>query len=247
MFTIAGFYRNVDTAGSLTYITPLADTHLRVEGFNVIVPEELPNIGFVCAGCSSASAVQVEAPSLRRIANLDVYPMAMSTPFVSGYHVMNLFDNPVPLEAGEPLRLQVSETATGAVDIYGVLGFCDGVPTPQTGEWYTIRCTVSGTITANTWSALTITPVQTLPAGRYAVGGLAVYGGNLICARLIFVGLPWRPGVVGDTSASIARDSAFRFGKLGVWGEFRHDQPPSVEVLMTASGALTVYLDVMKL
>lgn len=246
MYTIAGFYRNVDTAGNLTYVTPLADTHLRVEGYNVIVPEELPNIGFVAVGCSNASAVQVEAPSLRRVANLDVYPYGASIPLVSGYHLLNLFDNPVPLDAGEPLRLQVAENATGAVDIYGVLGFCDGVPTPLKGEWYTIRCSVSGTVTANVWSALSLSPIQTLPAGRYAVGGMQVYGGNLIAARLIFVGLPWRPGVIGDTSMSIPRDNTFRYGNLGNWGEFRHDQPPSIEVLMTSPGAVTVYLDVMK-
>lgn len=247
MFTVVGFYRNVDTAGNLVYVTPLPDTHIRVEGFNVIVTEDLPYLFFVATACSNLSYAQVESPSLRRVANLDVYPYGASVPIVSGYHLMDLTQNPIKLDEGEPLRLAVAEVATGAVDIYGLIGFSDGSASPVSGEWYTIRCTASGTITANTWSALSLSPVQTLPAGRYAVGGMAVFGGTVIGARLVFVGLPWRPGVTGDSGTSIPKSYIFRQGRLGIWGEFNHDQPPSVEVLCSASGSVTVYLDLMRM
>jgi len=247
MFTLAGYYQNVDTGGALTYINALPDQHLRVEGYNIIVPEALPYLGCIAGGCSSATQVQFEAPSLRRILNPDVYPYSVTTLFNSGSNIMELWENPLVLTPGEPVRIRVSEGASGATDVVGLVWFTDGRVTPVEGEFFTLRCNTSTVTSTFAWANTSLILTQTLPAGRYGVVGMGIYGGNIIAGRLVFVGLPWRPGVTADTSLTIARSRYFRFGNLGIWGEFTHDQPPTIDLLVAASASAIVFLDLVRL
>jgi len=69
----------------------------------------------------------------------------------------------------------------------------------------------------------------------------------LIAARLVFPGYSWRPGVIGRTSASQPDIEIFRYGKFGVFGEFDHNRPPTVDFFSSsADTSETVYLDLVK-
>jgi len=64
----------------------------------------------------------------------------------------------------------------------------------------------------------------------------------LIAARLVLPGFAWRPGVPGhdaysDIQASRFRfgNARFRFGNAGVFGEFTHDSPPTVDCLSASA------------
>ena len=70
---------------------------------------------------------------------------------------------------------------------------------------------------------------------------------GLICARLVFVGYQWRPGVIGFASNILFNREAFRDGKWGSFGEFAHNTPPTVDFFSSsADTAETLYLDLVK-
>jgi hypothetical protein len=108
-------------------------------------------------------------------------------------------------------------------------------------------CTTSVTLSAYAWTNAALTFSQTLPMGRYQVVGMRARSTGLIAARLVFVGFSWRPGCVGHDAVSDIDNDVFRQGRLGVWGEFEHDTPPTVDFLsVSADSNPTVWLDLIK-
>jgi hypothetical protein len=77
---------------------------------------------------------------------------------------------------------------------------------------------------------------------------MALIATAAIAGRLVFVGGTWRPGVLAQVAVSDKRPDVFRNGNLGIFGEFEHDQPPTIDVLTTgATGAAEVYLDLIQI
>ena len=141
----------------------------------------------------------------------------------------------------------VAETASGAEQEYGLVWLTDGPAQPVTGEIFTVRSTNASTLTAAAWTNGALTFSQTLPKGRYRVVGMRAQSAGLVAARLVFIGYPWRPGVVGTDSAGDAAPDIFRAGRLGSWGEFDHNTPPSVDFLsVSADTSQIVHLDLQK-
>jgi hypothetical protein len=68
----------------------------------------------------------------------------------------------------------------------------------------------------------------------------------LIAARFVFVGGTYRPGLIGFASSGVQDYDKFRGGNLGIWGEFRHNAPPTVDFLANAGDtAETLELDLV--
>lgn len=246
MFTMLA-YRGTPTAGGdFEYLTPIPDQHLRVEGYNCIVPLDLPNfLGAFVIGDDVARA-RVESPSLRRTLLYDITPVSNVIPPVANDYFPKLFDAPIPLEPSEPMRVLglSTETTPSAINAFVWLG--DG---PQVGspvESYTVACEEVSTSTFYEWESNPLFFEQTLPAGRYQLVGARVEGASVLAARFIFVGQAWRPGVIGLADHTGYEWERFRRGGLGVWGEFTHDQPPVLESFSRASGTVRVYLDLVK-
>lgn len=246
MFTLVGYYRSFTAAATLDYVTPIADAHVRVEGNNIIVPPGMSNLLGVYGVSSVGTALRIDSPSLRRTLLLDVEPIdAASTP--SSYApLFDLFYKPLPLDDAEPMRCLASVSGAGAFT--GLVWLGDGAQSPVSGEIYTALATSSTTCTTGAWTNGALTFAQTLPAGRYQCVGMRARGANLAAARLVFVGQSWRPGCIGTTAVNTVEKDVFRSGGLGVWGEFTHDQPPTVDFLAVGScTSQTVYLDVIKI
>lgn len=247
MFTLVGFSESQDTAGALTYVAALQDQHVRVEGDNVIVPSALANLAGAYALGPTLLQAQVETPSLRRTLLLDLPVFEVGALPADHTKIFDLFYNPLPLDPTEPLRFRVAEGAAGAEREYGLVWLTDGKLAPVGGEIFTVRGTLSGTAVANAWTNLALTIGQTIPAGDYQVVGFSAHSANMIAARLVFVGGAARPGVLGAASEDFIFNPLFRRGGLGVWGEFEHSQPPTVDVLCSAAdSSFVVYLDLLK-
>ena len=247
MFTLVGYTESQDTSGNLTYVAALADQHVRVEADNIVVPAGMANLLGACALGATLSRAQVETPSMRRTLLLDLAGLNIGAEpvFPLAYH--QGFYNPIPLDEFEPMRALVAETAEGAEREFVLVWLGDGPQAPVTGDIYTVRATSTQTLVANTWTNGALTLAQTLPSGRYQVVGFHAVSAGLIAARLVFVGGTWRPGVIGADSQADGIPDLFRRGALGVWGEFAHDQPPTVDFLsVSADEAETVHLDLIK-
>jgi len=248
MFTLIGWQQNVNTGGVLTEIDALADQHIRVEDNNIIVPRGLNALlgAYHCA--PTATLAQLSSPSLRRTVLLDIAPIDVGTEPASPPGFLNLFYSPIALDEDEALRALVAG-GEGAAERKVVLAWLgDGPQAAVQGEFFTIRATGNTTLTAYAWTNVALTFTQTLPAGRYAVVGMRAQSAGCLAARLVFVGGVWRPGCIGADAISDISPDLFRGGRLGVWGEFEHTQPPTVDFLSaSADTSEVVYLDIAKL
>lgn len=246
MFTLVAFYECETATRTLDHITGLDDPHVRVSGDDIYVPRDLANLG----GCQFIgqyiTQAQITSPSLRRLANIDVEPIDTGTEEPAQPKALyNIFASPRPLEPTEGLRAKVTTSTAGFPKV--LVWFTDGPLAPVTGAIFTVRCTSTTTLAARAWKNVALTFSQTLPTGRYQIVGMRATSTGLIAARLVLTGYSWRPGCVGwDADADVEND-VFRSGRLGVWGEFEHDTPPTVDALSVSTDTdLVVHLDLIK-
>jgi len=147
-----------------------------------------------------------------------------------------------------PLNAQAAEDGAGAQISNALAWLSDGPIAPVTGIMRTVRTTCAITLTAYAWSNGALTFDQTLPAGRYQIVGMRAESTGLIAARLVTPASPWRPGVIGFDAESDVEPDRFRYGRCGVFSEFDHDAPPTVDFLsVSADTAETVHLDLIKI
>ncbi len=246
MFTTVCWSQSLDSA-VLAELDGVSDPHIRVEGKNIIIPEGMNNLLGVYAVGPSLTGVQLASPSLRRRTLLDVPVFHRADAGGGDYRVEQYFYNPIALDEFEGLRALASEDGTGATRVTVFAWIGDGPRAEVSGDIFTIRCTISGTATTFAWTNFPLTITQTLPAGRYAMVGGRVVHANIILARFVFVGHSWRPGIPGVANLWEPDFRLFRRGALGVFGEFPHDQPPTVDVFANAATiSASIFLDLMR-
>lgn len=247
-FTTIAYSESQDTAGALTYVLACPDQHVRVEADNIIVPRGMNYLAGAYAVGTTITLAQLESPALRRTVLYDVSPVQAAAYPATPKAIVDMFASPIPLDEDEALRALVAEAFVGAQRETVVVWLADGPLEAVAGEVYTVRATGTTTVVAWAWSNVPLTFTQALPAGRYQVVGARIDSAGLIAGRLVFVGGVWRPGVVGAQGVNGQEIPAFRHGRLGVWGEFEHSQPPSVDILSgLADVAETVWLDIIRI
>jgi len=248
MFTTVAYYQVLPPNSPPTPITPIPDPHIRVEGKNIIVPEGM-NYYLGCRLITNTyNPAYLDAPSLRRFmyhwidGSSEDQATTITTPFD------NRFYNPLPLDNFEPLRIVGDNPSTTSERYWVAVVFIgDGPQVPVTGDIYTVKTMGTGTIRAYQWSNVSLSFTDTLPAGRYQLVGAAVPYGGVIAVRFVLVGQAWRPGVLGRGGYYRVGPDIFRHGRLGVFGEFPHDQPPTVDVLSGVDmGEVAIFLDLIK-
>ena len=247
MLDLIAYEESQDSSAALVNVAALADEHVRVVGDDIVIPEGRANIGAVVALGATISLARLVSPSLRQIVNPDITPLNIAAEPVDG-SIMELWDAPMPLDAGESLNFQAAEGAGGAEIEVGLVWLTDGPINPVTGNIRTIRATNASTLGAQAWTNGALTFGQTLPVGEYDVVGMAAFSAGLYAARLVFQNEnPTRPGCVGFDTEGEGGRALFRNGRLGVWGRFHTNAPPTVDFLsLSADSAQVVYLDVVK-
>lgn len=244
---LAAFYQSVAIT-ALAAINAVPDTQIFTSGTTMRVPPDLPNIGLAAANYFGTSTLQgqIETPSLRALANLDISPLnpPLVTNGLTGF--ADYYDTPVTLNGNESMTLSLSGTNSGAAGAYGFVEFTDGPIKPVTGEFFTVKATGTAALSAGKFVNTGVTFDTVLPAGTYNVVGLRAEGANLYAARLAFVGATYRPGVLGSIGPGSADYDRFRGGKCGVYGSFDINQPPTVDCLGITDTAQVFYFDLMK-
>ena len=233
MFHLAAWEQSVQILNVLQAITAVQDPALTTQGNDVRVPTALPFLIGQAAAINDASLLraEIQSPSLRAMVNLDIEPIIQGKVFGSLPEALIHPDSPVPIVPNESLNAFCQSNAAGAV-LHTVLAFLsDGPIKEATGPVYTVRATAGVTLAAATWVNGNLTFQQTLPYGTYQVVGMRARGANLRAARLVFVGQPFRPGVVGVNAITNVDPTYFRYGYMGVFGQFDSTVPPTVDCL----------------
>jgi hypothetical protein len=250
--TIA-FYESVDQAGAYVALNGVADPRVRVVGDDIQVPT-LNQVIAVAVGIEDVAAnrARLVAPSLRELANFQLVPSNSATAGAvepgSPHRIVDLRANPLALIPGEQLNLESLANPAAAQIQWGVVWLADTVPAPATGRMFTVRATSATAAVAGTWTNAALTFDEDLPRGRYAVVGLFPISAGMIAARLNFVGGGYTPGVLGSDLAQDLQHPMFRYGGLGVLGEFEDIEPPTIDVLaVSADATQEFFLDLIQL
>jgi len=242
------FAQSVDPAGVLLPITAAREEMFFTSGADFRVPSQLPFLigALAMANDASVSRAQVQSPSLRILANLDVEPIVAAAVLGTPPEQSTWPATPIPLQADEALNFAILSDPAAAAIHYGHVLLSDGPQQPVSGTLFTVRATA--TIAQNTvnWVNGNLTFSQSLPAGRYAVVGMRARSTDAVAARLVFPEQMARPGVPVVNAIADLDPWYFRFGRIGVFGEFPHTNPPTLDVIGGAAAAQTIILDLVR-
>lgn len=248
MFTLVGYTQSVDTSGVLTLHAAIPDPHVRTQGNDIVIPNDLNNIILAFAGGSGPiSRAQLQSPSLRRVLNPEIAPLDIAAVPATPPLIADYRDSPLPLDKGEFLDFAAAETGAAAQRQNGFVWLADGPTKVDTRGFFTVRVTAAVTLVAFTWTNGSLTFDQTLPAGQYAIVGARFRSATGLAFRFVIPGYLWRPGALMFASTASYDLPWFRAGNLGEWGTFAHNAPPTVDFCATgADAAETGEIDLVK-
>jgi len=248
VFTLVGYSESI-SPNVLQNVAGIPDPHVTVDGDDIIVPA-FANMILGCWGCGTTlDRVKLVSPELRKITNVEISPLNRGEQNTLDPVRLALYkENPIQLATAEALNGQAIHSAAAAEQQTIVVALCDGRPTPVEGaNIRTVRCTSKVTLTAYQWTNGAIEFDETLPSGTYRIVGMRAESAGLIAARLVLVGYHYRPGVPGVQTALHKEAEQFRMGRMGVFGEFEHTTPPTVDFLSSsADTSEVVLLDLVK-
>lgn len=248
MFHYGMFAQSIDPANALTAISAAREEVFFTNGPDFRVPTGLPFLigALGQVNDASGSRAQVQSPSLRMLANLDVEPIVLAAVLGSPPEGSTWPQTPIPLVADEALNFAFLSDPVAAQLHYGHIILSDGPQQAVQGQLFTVRATA--TIAQNTvaWVNGNLTFNQSLPAGRYAVVGMRARSADAVAARLVFPEQMARPGVPVINAIADLDPWHFRFGRMGVFGEFPHTNPPTLDVIGGAAAAQTIMLDLIR-
>lgn len=251
-FTTVAFQESVDPAGVYNQLTAVLDQHIRVSGDDLYVPE-LNQIIAAAGGIESAaeSFLRITSPSLRARSRFQIEPLNMAAAAAvepaSPHRVMDLRSSPVALTPQEVLNAETNSNPVAAQIQWCVVWLADGPVAPVAGPVFTVLASGATALTANAWTNVPITLDEDLPRGRYQVVGMRARSAGCVAARIVFIGGRWRPGVLGVDAQDDIEHPMFRYGGLGVFGEFEDVDTPSIDFLsVSADAAEDVLLDLIQ-
>ncbi len=248
MHHLAAYAESIDPGAALVPITAVNDDSVFTAGDDIRVPVQLPFLIGEAALISATTPdqAQVQSPSLRQVANIDVEPCSTGLVFDDPAEVAMHPKSPVPLRGDESMEFYVNSDPAGAEMHYGLIWFGDGAQQEVHGDIFSVRATAAVTGVADAWVNGGLVFAQDLPVGNYDVVGMRVRAAGLVAARLNFIGGAWRPGCPGAVAIDDKIDRQFRYGGMGIWGTFHTNTPPSIEVLAAAAGiSVVVILDLI--
>lgn len=247
MFHLVG-YESTGSFAALTAITPIPDGTVNITGNDIRIDPALPNVVGVAASINSAAATlraQLITPSLRAIFPYDICSITNGLVFGNLPSIDQLWDVPLGLVALESMDVFVQNGA--AVLNRAFVWLSDGAIKPVTGKVYSVRATATATLLTASWvNSGTLTFASVLPAGTYQVVGMRAWSANGVAARIFFVSYPWRPGVLMLNTASQVDWPTFRWGNYGVYGQFLHTTPPTIDFMGITDTAEVIYFDLIK-
>lgn len=247
MYTTIGWTASQDSAVMIN-LAAIPDPHVRVEGNNIIVPPAVPMLGVAWANGVNLDRAQFQSPSLRRVLNLEISPVNIGAALLSPLPLWKAYEHPIQLDPNEALSVVASESGAGATRQNVFACIFDKPVEPINGDIRSVRVTAATTLGAFGWTNASLTFDQSLPAGRYQMVGGRFRSASLLAWRAVFVGYTWRPGAPGWVTDAQVDPYLFRSGGLGVWGEFDHNLPPTIDFFASAADTSeTGVLDLIKI
>ncbi len=255
-FHVAAYVSAAFSNTAFTAISSITDSVLSQNSSSngYQVPANLSYLSAFYGNGADATAFQFQSPSLLKrfgsYQNEEPFDVTSGAVIQTPPPVHDYFDKPIELAAAETLQLYGTTSASSTINGLAFLSSGPAAmnPIPANAEIITIKGTSSTTLTANAWTACTLTLAQQLQAGTYGIVGMRAQSTHALAGRLA-AGLSgtggYRPGCIGSNTVSAMDNPRFRYGRAGVWGYFNNQTIPQVEFFSgTADTSETVFLDV---
>lgn len=248
MFTLAAFLESQDAAGAFVNIAASVDQHLTESGDDIQVPATWNRIIAKMAYVgTTGTRMYLTSPSLRLFNNVPVTPVNQVL-VPTGNDVIDFHPaTPIPLVPSEDLNcVYYADPAAAEYHACGIW-LADSDISPTRANIRSAQFSVTITPDAGAWVAANITLDQDLPAGQYSIVGSRLECTSGVFARWILTGQPQRPGFPCCADEDFPYVDHFRYGELGVWGTFLHNQLPMLELLGVAEPGETTYRGILDL
>src|SRR5688500_8909136 len=153
MFHYGMFAQSIDPANALTAIDAAREEMFFTSGDDFRVPTALPFLIGALAQINDASGsrAQIQSPSLRMLANLDVEPIVLAATLGTPPEQSVWPSTPIPLQADEALNFAMLSDPAAAALHYGHIILADGPQQPVQGQMFTIRATATVAQTTVAW------------------------------------------------------------------------------------------------
>ena len=232
-------YSQSENPSTLTQVNALTPDQVLQVRDNSFIAHKVNKVGMVVGFAAHLTRLQMQAPSLRKVAQLEIQPIVNAAPAGGNGWGFVSYENPdmdlLELEDGEEFGAFATDSNASAEQITVGVRLHDGPVRPVKGRIFSMRVTASTTLTANAWSNCTLTLDQNLPKGNFAVVGARFKSAGALLFRMVFLGQAYRPGGIAEQS-DLALDLPLqRFGRLGQWGTFESVNPPTIDVLSTSA------------
>lgn len=247
-FHVAAYYASMTNGSTNAAVAAVNDGVLTLSATNFFQLTQRGRLEKMYSAGVSLTRSRVNVPSFRDV-NLPYggpVNLALAVPSPANLTDWGEFGPTVPF--GETISVEHTLGGAAPENQFSLLWFRFGRKPIPGGARY--RCLYTATITGSTgaWVAGSMTADQVLPAGKYAVVGMVAIGTNLACARLIFPGTMWRPGVLAQNAVGSIGRPEFVNDSMGVLGTFSSVNQPNLEIFcIGACTAQTVFLDLIKI
>jgi hypothetical protein len=249
MFHLAAYFKSIPNGTVLVEVTQLSDAIIAASNNGFLIPANLPQLAFVAGVGTSLTRIQLTSGSIRKMFPWDIEPVNVVAAIESPARFLDLTDAPFVLDVGEELDAYAVQSAAAAENAYVFVCFSDGPLRPVGGRIQTIHSTSSTTLTANAWTACTLTLDNGLDGGTYAIVGARGFSAGALAFRFVprGSGVSTRPGGFAVQARDSLTPQRQRNGGWGEWLRFANTAVPQVEFLsVSADTAEEVYLDLIK-
>jgi len=240
MFTVGAYQESLDEGAVAVALNPCVDDSI-VNGTDLLYVPPINRLwGVHALGGTTITQAYLKSPSIDRRGGMKILPVEELLVPGDPAHAMLFPENPLALDPTESLQAYLNADPSSAEVHTVVIFLSDGELVPVKGEIFTVDFTAAITSVVAKWVNGAITLGTNLPVGRYQLVGAMAWEADLIAARFNFLGSRHRPGMPGLVDQDYNSHNIFRHGRLGVWGEFEHNQLPSLEILHAAAAAQTI-------
>lgn len=245
MHTLYAYYASIVNNSTDALVTAIPDETVNVVDSRYQFQQQRRLLR-AFAGVPNGTAVRIDAPSFSGFVRPVISPIDADTTLGGNLPpVMDFGDRALTIAAKENVGPLVTRAGAGAADCAVLLWASPAPRAAPSGPCYTVRGTSANTGAAGGWRLSTLTLDQALPAGRYAVIGLTIFGPNVLAGRLVFQGQVERPGVMANVDQTSWVYPSLRFGSMGLFGEFDNTAVPQLQLL--SYGAMTTQVITMDL
>lgn len=229
-------------------VPALTDDILTVQNNHFVLSTQMQLMGGL-AYSPLLDRIKLASPSMRQLAAPYMRPIQQGAAGVSNPNMFLMDMNPYILQPFEELQLLATSAIAASTErfVAGLFLAQGKTPVPQ-GGWTYLRFTSSTACVANSWTSLTLTWADTLPAGLYAMCMSEHTSATAQFHRWIISNQQQRPGYPSFVNSFSRHPYAISKGQFGQMGVFRSNDQPRLQVLATGTDAAhTGYLAVTKI